>query len=160
MTPDPNAPVVQQSWWTRNWKWVVPVGCLVPVLCCGSFGAFTYFGVSKMIEGSTPFTTALGKAASNRDVQETIGAPLKPTLGLNGSINESNGNGSADFTVPIEGPRGKGKLRVVASGRNGKWTYSVMEVQTDAKTIDLLKDDDLPPADDSKTDEPDDPDGD
>lgn len=169
MTPDPNAPVRQQSWWNRNWKWVVPVGCLLPLLCCGTFGAVTYFGVSQVIGNSQVFLTALGKAAENKDVQATLGAPLKPGLGMSGSLNESNGNGDANFSVPIEGPKGKGTLRVVATSRSaGQWTYSVMEVEAGGKTIDLLAgggadedppppDDELPPVDDSPEPEPADP---
>ncbi|MFT3711060.1 MAG: cytochrome c oxidase assembly factor Coa1 family protein [Archangium sp.] len=163
MNPNPEAPMNPPSWWSRNWKWVVPVGCVVPMLCCLSFVGATYFGVSKAIESSTVFTVALQNATANKDVQEKIGAPLKTGMGLNGSLNETNGNGSADFSVPLEGPRGKGKLRVVATGRNGKWDYSVMEVEaSDGTTIDLLAKpkDELPPADDSDTPEPEDPDGD
>ena len=163
MTPELNAPVRQASWWNRNWKWVVPVGCLGPMICCLSFVGFTYFGVSQVIQGSSVFTTALARATSNREVQDALGAPLKPSLGISGSIKENNGSGSADFSAPIEGPKGKGTLRVVATGRGGKWDYSVMEVEAGGKTINLLgadgpaPSDELPPKDDSPLPEPEDP---
>ncbi|MBL8909070.1 MAG: hypothetical protein JNM17_00065 [Archangium sp.] len=162
MTPELNAPVRQASWWNRNWKWVVPVGCLGPVICCLSFAGFMYFGVSKVIQGSGAYTTALARAASNRDVQDALGAPLTPGMGIQGSIKENNGTGNADFTAPIEGPKGKGTLRVVATGRGGKWDFSVMEVEVNGKTINLLKDgpnpdEEMPPPDDSPQPEPEDP---
>lgn len=35
MTPQP--PPAQQSWFGRNWKWLVGLGCLGSLLCCGGF---------------------------------------------------------------------------------------------------------------------------
>lgn len=162
MNPNPEAPMQQQSWFSRNWKWVVPIGCLGPVICCLSVGGAAFFGASKMIQASPAYTTALARAASNRDVQDALGAPLKPGFAFQGEIKTNNGNGSADFTAPLEGPKGKGSLRVVGTSKNGKWDYSVMEVEAGGKTINLLDegpkpDDELPPPDDSAQPEPEDP---
>ena len=163
MTPDPNAPVAQKSWFGRNWKWLLPVGCVVPMLCCLSFAGATYFGVSKVITASGPFTDAITRANGNADVQATLGTPLTPGLGVSGSLNETNGSGSANFTVPLEGPKGKGTLRVEGRGRGGQWTYSVMEIEAGGKIINLLEGgggrapNDLPPPDDQPEPEPEDP---
>ena len=47
MQPPPPPPPPQQpprrSWWSRNWKWALPVGCLLPVLLCGGGGALFFF---------------------------------------------------------------------------------------------------------------------
>lgn len=142
MTPNPAAPPAQQpSWFSRNWKWLVPVGCGLPLLCCLTFGAVTYFGVSKVIQGSPVFATALAKASSNPEVQAALGTPLAPGLGLNGGIEEKNGRSSADFSIPLEGPKGKGTLVVKATGSGGDWTFQVLEISAGGKTIDLLADD-------------------
>lgn len=166
MNPNPEAPVPHptSSWFSKNWKWLVPIGCLGPVICCLTIGGVAFFGASKMIQGSGAYTTALSRAASNRDVQDALGAPLKPGgFGFQGEIKENNGRGSADFTAPLEGPKGKGTLHVVGTSKNGKWDYSVMEVEVDGKTINLLEkdgpnpDEELPPPDDSPQPEPEDP---
>ncbi|MFO0594868.1 MAG: cytochrome c oxidase assembly factor Coa1 family protein [Myxococcaceae bacterium] len=173
MSPDGQPPMQQQSWFGRNWKWLVPVGCGVPMICCLSFAAMTYFGASKLIEGSAPFVEAISKATGNDEVKATLGTPLKAGMGLNGSFNEKNGNGTADFSVPISGPKGSGTLRVKGTSLGGVWVYDVMQVEAGGKVIDLLendappppkkggksKGDDLPPPDDTG-EEPADPDGD
>lgn len=139
MTPNPAAPAAPQGWFSRNWKWLVPVGCLVPMLCCGTFGAVTYFGASKMIQSSGVFTTALMKASANKDVQATLGTPLTPGLGMNGGFEEKNGRGTADFSMPLEGPKGKGTLVVKATGAGGEWTYETLEIEAGGKRINLLE---------------------
>jgi len=146
MTPNANVapPAQQPGWFARNWKWLLPVGCLVPLLCCGTFGAVTYLGVSKVIEGSVAFKTGLDKASANPDVIAALGSPLKTGLGVTGSINETNGNGVADFSMPIEGPKGKGTLVVKGRGTGNTWTYERLEVQVGGKTIDLMAQEEPP----------------
>lgn len=140
MNPNPEGPPQPKSWFSRNWKWLVPVGCVLPMLCCISFAAVTYFGASKMIEGSPAFVTALGKAANNDEVKATLGTPLKPGLGLNGEVKDSNGEGLANFTIPLEGPKGSGTLRVKGTSHDGQWTFDLMQVETGGKVIDLMVD--------------------
>ncbi len=141
MTPQPDAPVQQQSWFARNWKWVIPIGCLVPMLCCGSFVAATYFGISSMIEHSTAFKDAMVLAGSNSEVERLLGTPLKAGMGVTGKISESNGTGSADFRVPISGPKGKGTLHVVAAAlKPDQWVLSEAEISLPGgQSIDLLE---------------------
>lgn len=149
MTPNPDAPVQPQSWFSRNWKWLVPVGCLVPFLCCASFVGVTYFGVTALIKNSTPFKDAITLAEKNADVRAALGTPLSAGLSATGSINETNGRGTADFTVGIEGPKGKGSMHVTgASGASGRWELFIVDVDTDdGRTIHVV-DAPAPPDDD------------
>ena len=39
----------QKSWFGRNWKWVVPVGCLTPILVCGGFFTLIFGAVFGML---------------------------------------------------------------------------------------------------------------
>lgn len=156
MTPHPEAPMQQRSWFSRNWKWLVPVGCLVPLMCCGVFGVGTYVAVSQMIQSSGAYTGAIREVNANPDVAATLGTPVKPGLGLSGSVKENNSSGSADFTVPITGSKGEGELHVVARRANGQWSYTTIDVTTGGKTIDVLagaQPEDLP------EEEPTEPDG-
>ena len=151
--PQPDGPpVAPQSWWSRNWKWVVPVGCLVPMLCCFSFVGATYFGVTKVIEGSPAFTEAFARASDHPEVQATLGTPLSPGFGLSGEVKENGSGGNANFSVPLEGPKGKGSLHVEARRVDGRWVFSVIEVVTGSKRIDVLGD--VPDEEEPKDDEP------
>jgi hypothetical protein len=160
MNPNPNAPLQQPNWFSRNWKWLVPVGCLVPLTCCGVFGIGTYLGVSKIIESSGAYVGAMAQVNANPEVDAALGTPVTPGLGMSGEVNEKNGVGSADFTAPIEGPKGKGSLRVVGTGKDGQWSYSTIEVTVNGKTIDVLKGarpEDAPEAPPEEEQEPQDP---
>lgn len=133
MTPD--APVQQKSWLGRNWKWLLPVGCLLPILCCGTFGASIYFGVTKVIQGSDAFKQGLTRASENADVQELLGTPLSPGMTVQGSLN----NGVANFDSAIKGPKGEGTLHVEGREGGGAVTFTALEVRANGKVINLLR---------------------
>ena len=140
MTPNMNAepPMQQQNWFSRNWKWLLPVGCLVPMVCCGVFGAGTYFAVTKVIQSSGAYTEAITKVNQNPEVNELLGGPVMPGMGMSGSVKENDNSGSADFTVPIKGSKGEGSMHVVAVQANGVWTCTTIDVVAGGKTIDVL----------------------
>ena len=161
MTPNAESPMQQPNWFSRNWKWLLPVGCLVPMVCCGVFGFGTYFAVTKVIQSSGAYAGALEKVNQNPDVAATLGTPVMPGFGMSGEVKENNQSGSADFTVPINGSKGKGSMHVVARRTGGEWNFERIDVEAGGKTIDVLADErrdaaDVPPAqDDEPADEPD-----
>lgn len=140
MTPNANAepPMQQPGWFSRNWKWLVPVGCLVPMMCCGIFGAGTYFAASKMIESSGAFAEAFSKASQNEEVTAALGAPIAPGFGMSGEIKQNNNTGTADFTVPLKGSKASGRMHVVARQSGGVWKFQTIEVEANGKTINVL----------------------
>ena len=138
MNPNPEAPVQQKGWFSRNWKWLLPVGCLTPLLCCGSFAGVTYFGVTKMIESSGAYTEAMQKVNQSPEVAALIGTPVTSGIGISGEMNDKNGEGTANFTVPLKGKKGNGSLHVVARSSGGKWEFSRIDVSAHEKTIDVL----------------------
>lgn len=168
MTPNANLdPQAQQpGWFSRNWKWLLPVGCFVPLMCCGVFGLGTWFTVSKMIESSGAFAEAFAKASQNPEVTAALGPPLTPGFGMSGSVEQKNDTGSADFTVPLKGSKGTGSMHVVARRSAGVWTFQKIDVEAGGKTIDVLgaeqKDDlpDPPPSRDDEEPPPEEPAGD
>src|SRR6266542_3921054 len=55
----------QGSWFGRNWFWVVPVGCLVPlVVCCGG-GTLIFYSVSSAVTSTEGFKQAQAEAKAN-----------------------------------------------------------------------------------------------
>jgi len=179
MTPQGQmgAPAQQPGWFSRNWKWLLALGCLLPMMCCGIFGAVTYFGVSKVIKGTPVFAEAIEKANRNPEVTAALGSPVTPGTMLSGSVENSGNSGSAEFTIPLKGPKGEGSLEVHATMKGGKWTFDWLVANVGGRSIDLLAGDvpklpagtppsmndappddapppgNLPPGDDAPTDE-------
>jgi len=136
-----NELIERPSWWKRNWKWAVPVGgCLTLIILFIALIAAGIFGVSKMFSGSEPYSYALAQATTNEQVIELLGEPIETVGIMQGSINFSNGDGAADFAIPIKGPQGKGKVYVIGTKNNDTWTYSELEVRIEqnSEVINLL----------------------
>jgi hypothetical protein len=130
------------GWWSRNWKWVVPVGCLTPVLMCGCFGAVGLYFAMSAIKSSDAYQQAVAVVSGNPEVQETLGTPID--FGFpRGSVTADNGQSRASLRVPVEGPKAEGTLRVEALSEAGQWTFERLEVEVPGRpAIDLM-----PPAD-------------
>ena len=131
---------VQRSWWSRNWKWVVPVGLVTPVLLCGAPIALILSVVFGAIKSSDVYTHSLATARANEHVKATLGEPVEPGFMLSGNININGPSGNANLAIPLSGPKASATLYVVAEKRAGKWEYSTMEVAPEGQgeRIDLL----------------------
>src|SRR5262245_34596948 len=121
-------PIEQRSWFRRNLKWLIPVGCVVPLLACAGLIAFIGLVVFGAIKSSDAYTEAMRRASSSEAVQEALGTPVEAGWLVSGSINISGSSGNADLTIPISGPKGSGTLYVVATKSSNRWRYSTLEV--------------------------------
>ena len=129
----------QKTWWGRNRFWVVPVGCLSPVLVCGGCFGVTFLAVFSAIRASEPYSEAIAAAQANPDVKAQFGEPIEAGFWSNGNIEINNASGKASLTIPIKGPKQSGTIYVEATKAAGKWEYSTLEVAPDGggKRIDL-----------------------
>jgi hypothetical protein len=128
------------SWFSRNWKWFVPTGCLtffalgVLVVVCSTMFVF---GVLKSTD---VYKTALARAKSDRRVAAALGTPIKDGLVPSGKTNVAGPSGQADLAIPISGPKGKATIYAIATKSAGRWEFSKLSVQVDGgETIDLDK---------------------
>lgn len=128
------------NWWARNWKWLVPAGCLTGVAGLAGFIALLVSLVFGLIKSSTPYQQALAKAQQDPVVISRLGTPIKGGLLVSGSVNLSGGTGQANLAIPLQGPRGSGTLYVEARQSAGTWTYSTLTVRPDGagEPINLL----------------------
>jgi Cytochrome oxidase complex assembly protein 1 len=140
-TPIPamDQPPPQRSWWSRNWKWVVPVGCLVPLLGCGGLIAVGMVIVFGAIRSSDVYTEAMARAKADKQVQAQLGEPIEAGWMTTGNINLTNDTGTADLTIPLTGPKKSATLHAVATKAAGKWEYTTLDVTPTGSTehIDL-----------------------
>ncbi|MEL6812353.1 MAG: cytochrome c oxidase assembly factor Coa1 family protein [Bacteroidota bacterium] len=133
----------RKGWFGRNWKWAVPVGCLVIVIMFIVLVAGGIFwGVTSLMGDSEPYKTALYEAQNNESVIEYLGEPIETNGMAGGSIQYSNGLGSAELTIPIKGPKGEATIRVTGDGVDENWQYEQMDVylKEDNTIINLLED--------------------
>lgn len=127
-------PTAKRSWWQRNWKWFVPVGCLGLVLCGVALVAAIVSIAMGAVRSSEPFQAAVARAKADPAAVEALGEPVSVGWLVTGSINVSGPSGSADFAIPLRGPRGKGTLYVVAGKEAGRWEYRVLELEVEGRT--------------------------
>src|SRR5438477_12899894 len=79
-TPPPLPSQPSNSWWKRNWKWFVPIGCLtgcltiivLAVIFAGTI-ALIVFGA---IKSTDVYKEALARAKANPAVIESLGSPI------------------------------------------------------------------------------------
>src|SRR5215813_4976287 len=130
----------EKNWWGRNWKWVIPAGCLGSLLLCIGFVALLALLVFSALKSSDAYTEGVARARANPQVQKLLGEPIETGFWTTGKIEVSGPSGTADLAIPLSGPKGSATLYVIASKAAGKWEYSTMEVAPEgaAVRIDLL----------------------
>jgi hypothetical protein len=129
-----------RSWWGRNWKWVVPVGCLGALALPVIFAAAIVGIIFGSMKSSWACSEGLSLARHNEKVVEVLGEPFETGWLVSGSISITGPSGTADLAVPVQGPRNSGTLYVVAHKVAGQWQFDRAEVEVDGqeKRIDLL----------------------
>jgi hypothetical protein len=136
------APAVDRpNWFSRNWKWFVPLGALALLLLFAAFVGGILLLVETSFQHSGFYTQALAKARANPQVAEKFGKPLKAGWLASGSVKTSGSSGDADVSIPVSGPKGKGTIYVVAKKSAGLWQFETLQVEVEGKTerIDLLQ---------------------
>jgi hypothetical protein len=118
------------GWFSRNWKWAVPVGCLGIIASCFCVGGIATFMGFNALKNNAAYVQALGIAMGDDEVQATLGAPIKPGFfPEKSSVNYNNGQQTAQFAMPLKGSKMEGVLRVEAVKTGDSWTYQVLQVE-------------------------------
>ena len=134
LTPRPN-------WWTRNWKWFVPVGCFSMLILFVAFVGSIALIVFSAMKSTDVYKDALERARANPAVIEALGSPIRDGYLISGNTNVNAASGEANLSIPISGPNGKGTIYVAANKSLGRWNYSglVVEIAKTHQRIDLLQ---------------------
>ena len=142
-TMQPAQPLQQPSWWSRNWKWALPAGCLIllvpPLLLTGFAGGIIAI-VFGSIKSTDVYEEALARAQAHPAVIEALGEPVEDRWWVSGQINATGSSGSADLAIPLRGSKGTATIYAVASKSAGRWEYHTLEVEVEGRPerIDLL----------------------
>ncbi|MGH9669098.1 MAG: cytochrome c oxidase assembly factor Coa1 family protein [Terriglobales bacterium] len=139
MSAQAAVPAPQPGWWSRNWKWFVPVGCLTLILLFCLFIGLIFSVVLTSMKSSDAYKQAVAKARANPTVVEKLGTPIEEGLFVTGNINVQNNSGDADLQIPISGPKGKAVIHAVARKSAGTWEYSRLTIAIEGQPeLDLL----------------------
>lgn len=138
--PQPQLPA-KRGWWSRHWKWMVPLlALLLGAMLLASIAVFVV-GIARVTKSSEPYQVGLKAAQHDPRVLEALGAPVEDGIMPSGSISTGNGTGSANFSVSLHGARGNGTLYIEAERHAGEWHYTTLQVLPDAgEAIPLLDD--------------------
>lgn len=128
------------SWWDRNWKWLVPMGCLTLLGFGLALMAGTAYFIFGMMKSAEVYQEALRRMQANPAVVQALGEPVKDGLYVTGNIQVNGPAGSADLSFPVSGPKGKGMAYLKGTKSMGAWTLEelVVEVNATGERIDLL----------------------
>jgi hypothetical protein len=130
-----NELIKENSWWKRNWNWLLPTLFLFFIM---GLGLMTITGNGKNINDLTQaysdhslFEKAFEKAKTNPRVIAILGdiEPIDKLAILEGNTKYSNNNNAVDLTVRIIGNKGKGKLDVSAVRNGTTWEYRKINVR-------------------------------
>lgn len=120
---------MQKSWFRRNWLWFVPtMGCLT-LIVLGVLGLGTlFFGVTKLLADATPSQYAIAQASKNEKVIALLGDSIEKDGIISGNISFTNGDGTANLSIPISGTKTSGTIKVVAIKTDDVWVYETLYV--------------------------------
>ena len=134
------APPPARSWFSRNWKWFVPLVVITPILLftlfIGGIVAFV-FGIMK---SSEPYKHGVQVVTHDPQALRALGAPVEIGSLVSGSTHETNGIGDANLAIPVHGSVHAGKLYVIAEKSDREWEYKKLQLWVDGEPngIDLL----------------------
>jgi hypothetical protein len=111
-------------------------GCLTLLV---AFVVVIYAVVVMAMRSATPVRDALRLANADPRAVAALGQPIEPGLLFFGKLNVDNQEGAADISFSVSGPKGDGKMKVVATKGLNNWTYTQMVLTPDSgPPIDLI----------------------
>lgn len=119
---------MQRSWIERHPLWKIPFGLLLLVLLIAIGGTILVSVIMASFRHSDVYKEAMTKASASTQVRERMGEPIHAGWFVSGQLNVSGSTGTANLSIPIAGPRGRGVIRAAAS-KNGVWRFSCLQVE-------------------------------
>jgi len=126
---------------SRKWIWLVVAvlavmgfGCIG---CAGLTGAGVY-GIFSLLKSNPAYKEALQLVENDSRAQAMLGTPIEAGWFVNGEVHESGPSGSAEFSIPVSGPKGSGRVDVVARKVNGEWIITLLQLVMDGSHERLL----------------------
>jgi len=120
------------SWWSRNWRWFVPLLLLSNVAILGF--------VLMIFKSSGAYKVTIETIKTSPIVQEELGTPIEESIYIIGSIETNSDTGQAGLFFGVRGPKDSATVRSSVIKSNGIWelTFLELEIKSTKEKIDLL----------------------
>jgi len=134
----PQPPQQQKGCLGRNWKWMLPVGCLGLILAVVALIGGIVFVAMSAIKSSEVYQGALKVVQTHPAAVERLGEPIQDGWFVQGNIKIDGSGGNANFQIPVSGPKSSGTLHVRAISPDGTWMYERLDLAVNGQTVSLL----------------------
>ena len=124
-TPPPLPSARQPDWWSRNWKWLVPVACFAGLI---SIAGFAYL-ILNSIKSSDAYQGAVLRIKNSPAVISELGSPVNEGFLFTGHISVNGASGKSELAIPVSGPKGRATAYVLATKNMGEWHFDHLIVQ-------------------------------
>jgi len=133
------APQPVQQPKSRKKMWVIIILSVLLFLFLLIAGCCTllYVGVKKAMKSSDVYIMSVQRAQASPCAISKLGQPITAQGMPQGSVNENNGSGTADLTIPVNGPQGSGSLHALATRDNSVWTLTSLTLNAGGSQYDL-----------------------
>jgi YD repeat-containing protein len=106
----------------------VQFGLLLALFLAASITAISYY-VHRNTERQLAAQEALKQIEANPQIVQLLGIPLSIRGEIIGQIKQDEtGWHEVKLTIPVQGPKGEGMVRVSGGRENGPWKYTTLEV--------------------------------
>lgn len=133
---------IQQSWWKRNWKWVVPTGgCLTIIIAISFISYGVYKATDFFSENSSlfAFVGVIQEVQQSEEVQTALGKPIRFDDLQDDTYDPTGDQNNLDLSFEIQGQDSDASVRVIADKTEDGWDYTTftVTVKETGKIIDL-----------------------
>ncbi|MDT5159678.1 MAG: hypothetical protein QOH51_4035 [Acidobacteriota bacterium] len=134
-------PQQRKGCWGRNWKWIVPTGCLGLILGLVAVVGGIFLIAMSAVRSSEVYQGALSRAQKHPVAIEQLGQPIKDGWFVKGNVKIEGVTGYANFEIPVSGPKNSGRLFVVATSEGGSsWMYETLDLAVEGgERVSLLE---------------------
>src|SRR5258708_18000676 len=129
-----------RSWFSRNWKWFVPLVVITPILLFTLFIGGIIALVFGIVKSSEPYKHGVQVVTHDPHALRALGSPVEIGSLVSGSTNETGASGEANLAIPVHGSAHAGQLYVIAekSGPEGEYKKLQLWGDGDPNGIELL----------------------
>jgi hypothetical protein len=93
--------------------------------------------VESMFRSSEIYQMTLKDAQDSPCVATRLGTPLTPGWMSSGDMSEGSDDGSANLSIPVHGPKGKGSLKLEAEKKSGVWKITSLVLVHDSERVQI-----------------------